>query len=288
MNRSQLISTAALFAVVSASPALSGDYNSGIVTKSPSEEYTDVEFGSGWYLRGDITFNLHGEHDTTSQFVTALGTTVQADYDDVAGVRVGVGYIVNPALRVEVTAGHMLESSFDGDNIVNLPGLVEIVDPVLGNVQTPTNNIYGIENVTASYDATNLMFNAYFDLPTYGRFTPYLGAGAGISRIEYNERRTLTCIPDTTQTCGPPAAGAQATRVENVEVLNTEETSYNFAYQLAVGTAYELSENLDLDIGYSYFSTNDGPEINYSDGRAIETDAFSVHRVNVGLRYEIW
>ncbi|MEM9277991.1 MAG: outer membrane beta-barrel protein [Pseudomonadota bacterium] len=287
MKLSILKFTVAAAALLNASTVFATDYNSGVVTKTPSAVQTPVEFGSGWYLRGDISFNLEARQETSSQFINSLGATTEAEYEDVIGYRVGFGYILNPSIRLEVAAEQTFDSEFDGSIGVNLTGLeLQTVGGVTG--QVPVNNIFGVEVIEADYDATNIMFNGYYDLPKIGHFTPYVGAGVGLSRIEFNERRTLTCIPDSTQTCGPPAAGAQGARVDDVVILDTEEVTYQFAYQLSVGTAYELSENLDLDVGYSYFSTNDGAEISYSDGTAIETDAFSVHKINVGLRYELF
>ncbi|MEM7216169.1 MAG: outer membrane beta-barrel protein [Pseudomonadota bacterium] len=283
MNRSILKLTVATIAILGSSQAFATDYSSGVVTKSPSVEYTPVEFGSGWYLRGDISFNVNGRKDSSSQFVTSIGADVESEYDDGFGVRVGFGYIVNPSFRVDLTAEHLLESEFEGAIQVNLNGLANTVAGLV-----PVNNIFGIERVDASYSATSFMVNGYYDLPKFGKFTPYVGAGVGISRVELNERRTLTCIPDTTQACGAPAAGAQGATVSDVVLLDTEETLYEVSYQLALGTSYELSQNLDLDVGYSYFTTGDGSEISYSDGTAIDSDAFSVHRVNVGLRYELF
>ena len=97
---------------------LAGDYNSGIVTKSPSTvDFTDVEFGSGWYIRGDITYNLDGRSGSgSSDITTSSGNrfSLQGDYDDAIGARIGGGYYVNPNFRLELSAEGIFNSQFSG------------------------------------------------------------------------------------------------------------------------------------------------------------------------------
>ncbi len=290
MKNSILCSSVAALSLLAVSSAFAGDYNSGIVTKTPSVEQTPVEFGSGWYIRGDISYNLGGQHEVSSQYIPSLGQTVVADYDDVIGYKVGFGYTFNPAFRMDLTGEASFDSEFGSVHGVNLTGSLEVTDAVTGLVSyVPVANISGVETVEANYNSTNLMVNGYFDLPTIGRFTPYLGAGIGLARVEYNERRTVSCIPRPQETCSDGVvAGALGAQVDDVVVVNAEETSFTHAYQIHAGTAYALSDTLSLDVGYSYFATGDGPEINYTDGTAIDIDGYSVHKLNMGLRYELW
>ncbi len=275
--------TAGLLAMGSITHA--ADYESGVVTEGPESSYTHVEFGSGWYLRGDISWNMHGEYGTESRFISALGVTAESEYSDAFAIRAGFGYRFNSALRMDFTAEQMLDSEFSGARVVNLDG--DFVDPVTSAV-TAVNDIYGVESISSDYSAANFMLNAYYDLPEMGRFTPYVGGGLGISRIRFSERRTLTCIPTPDEVCGPPAAGAQGITVADVVILDDEDINYTVAYQFALGTMYRLNENLSLDFGYNYFATGSGAKLEYSDGTGIEVDGLSVHKVTAGLIYEIW
>ena len=288
MNRTVLINAFVAAALAQTTSVFAADYDSGVVREGPESSYTHVEFGSGWYLRGDIGWNIGGKTETGSQFISAIGDTLEYEYDDNLAIRAGFGYRFNSALRLDFTAEQMLSSEFSGATNVLLNGLVLVVDPVLGPVQIAANDIFGIETVEAEYTAANFMLNAYYDLPQMGKFTPYVGVGAGVSRIHFSERRTLSCIPDPTQTCGAPAVGTQGTRVDDVVILDDEDTVYSLAYQFSLGTAYAINEKLSADVGYSIFGTGGGGELNYSDGTAIDVDGFSTHQVRVGLRYEIW
>jgi len=266
----------------------SGTYNSGVVRDAPESSYTNVEFGSGWYLRGDISWNMGGRSETGSQFIADIGNTLDFDYEDALALRVGAGFQFSPSWRLDFTAEQSLNSEFEGAFNVALNGLLltDLGGGVL--VQVPVGNLLGVETVLAEYSAQNYLLNGYYDLPKFGKFTPYVGAGIGFSRINYQERRTVSCLPTVTQTCIQPTPGTQSTPVLDVVVLDRDETAFTLAYQAVIGTAYDLSDTLKLDVGYSYFRTGDGPKLSYSDGTAIDVGGYSVQKVHVGLRYELW
>lgn len=262
MKRFVLNSTVAAIALLTASSAFAGDYNSGVVSKTPSESYTDVEFGSGWYLRGDITYNIDGRSNNTFRSVSDLNRTVQANYDDAVGVRVGFGYYVAPNFRVEVSAESILNSDFRSLSGLSFSGqrdLDIIIDSILGTTApetvffdssgnvtgtnaglftgTTTNAISGTEEFDAEYSASSLIVNGYYDLAQVGKFKPYVGLGAGVGRINYSQTRTLTCSPASGETC---AGGLPGEVVATTRVLSDEYWIY--AYQLSIGTAIAVDE----------------------------------------------
>ena len=302
MKRFVLNSTVAAIALLSASSAFAQDYNSGVVTKTPSDGFTDVEFGSGWYLRGDITYNIDGRSNTTNENISAIGRNAQVDYDDAVGARVGFGYYIKPNVRLEISAEALFQSEFDAFNAnASFGGTREVTvttptGDVTGTVNfdangnstgstigipngTPVGANGGSEDFNATYSATNLILNAYYDLPTVGSFTPYVGAGAGISRINYNQTRTLTCVPSAGATCG---IGTDPL------TLRFDDEFWTYAYQLSLGTAVAIDDRTSLDLSYSYTGVGSGDDLNYSDGTGIDDDGFNVHQVRAGIRYDIW
>ena len=303
MNRFLLNSTVAAITLLSASAALADDYNSGVVTKTPGGGYTDVEFGSGWYLRGDITYNIDGKSNTTFANIPQVGRSAQIDYNDAVGVRVGAGYYAAPNLRLEVSTEALFQSEFDSfSSNATFGGVKDITvtdalgASVTGTVTFDSNGnstgstvglangtavgaIGGTEDFEASYSATNLLLNAYYDLAKVGSFTPYVGVGAGISRINYNQSRTLQCNASGTETCNIGAAPL---------TLTLDEEFWTYAYQLSVGTAIAVDDRTSIDLSYSYTGVGNGDDINYSDGTAIDDDGFNVHQIRAGIRYDIW
>jgi len=186
---------------------------------------------------------------------------------------------LNPNFRLEFAAEAVFSSEFGGLGSATFSA-TDAFNP--GVVSTG-----GTRRITGDYSATDFIFNAYLDLGTFGRFTPYVGAGGGIARINLNQTDTLTCIPSAaTVACnGLPAAAAGTT----AEVtLVTNESVWTHAYQLSAGTAIAIDENLSLDIGYSFTQIGDGDEIDYADGTAIDSDGVQLHQVRAGIRYDLF
>ena len=304
MKRTILKGTVAFLALMTASGALANDYNSGVVTKAPSEGFTDVEFGSNWYIRGDIAYNIDGREDRgISQLTLPDGSTtnIQADYDDAIAVRVGFGNYVAPNIRLEATVEGLFNSEFAGTGAqtfggsrtsgtpavtvdFNSVGLVtSSSDPLL--VGTFTAPISGTSTTEADYASTNLLLSGYLDLPSIGAITPYVGAGVGVARVSFSQTTTFTCSAAATETCAFPAGAQGDTATIS---LRQDEDFWGLAYQLSVGAAIALDERLLLDLGYSYTDIDSGDTINYSDGTAIDPNGFAVHQVRAGLRYNIF
>lgn len=282
MKRFVLNSTVAAIALLSATSAFANDYNSGVVTKSPSEGYTDVEFGSGWYLRGDITYNIDGRSESGINPVAGVSTGIQTDYDDAVGARVGFGYKTSANTRIEINAEAIFSSEIDG-----LGGrtffATDFANP-LAPVATTTN---GTSLIDAEYTAADLIVTGYYDLPRFGAFTPYVGAGAGIARISYNETETLTCTPSSaTIACASFPAGSAG--VETTATRTLSEEAWTYAYQLTAGTAIAIDDKTSIDLSYSFTQIGDGDEIDYADGTAIDEDGVQLHQIRAGIRYDIW
>lgn len=255
-------------ATLIASQAFATDYNSGVVTKAPSVEYTDVEYGSGWYLRGDISYNVRGRSSTSFTTIDTNSDAgvlqAQGDYDDSVGVRVGFGNRISPNLRLEVNAEQIFDSNFDSNQAFDL----------LTTQQT---------NLT--YNARSFFINGYFDLPSVAQFTPYVGGGIGLARLSYNFTQTFTCNTAADVPCQTPAASLAAG--ESSTIVRNSET-WEEGFQLGAGIGWKLDDHWTADLGYTYTSFGSGDEIEYDDGSAIDDDGFELHQVRLGVRYDIW
>jgi len=110
------------------------------------------------------------------------------------------------------------------------------------------------------------MLNAYYDFNRGGRFEPYLGLGIGMAEV------------DTQLSAGGG-------------LLTIDDSDNSYAYQGLAGVAIELTERLDLDIGYRYFVAPDltyEASIDVGDDPVVgELDGEYTHQaVTVGLRWQ--
>lgn len=125
-------------------PAVAADYDPPILVDN-APEYVPVEVGSGWYLRGDIGYNLNK-------------SVYDVDFLDTDSTRfnggIGVGYHLNDYLRTELNLGFVSQDKYQTD--------------------------LGPLTVSAKNSVWSGMVNGYYDLATISGFTPYIGGGLGL------------------------------------------------------------------------------------------------------------
>jgi opacity protein-like surface antigen len=187
---------------------------------------------------------------------------------------IGFGYTFNQWLRSDITLDGF-RSDFNGR--------AASADPCDGAPAGTTCLTRGSGDIST----LSLMANGYIDLGTYAGLTPYVGAGAGVSRVEWSGFTEKTYCEDGVGAC--PAALLGTTK-------HPGKSDYRFTYALMAGLAYDISPNLKLDLGYKYTHVAGGDMFGWDSASAAagatgiqgKDDGFSSQEVRVGLRYELW
>ncbi|MEQ8860333.1 MAG: outer membrane beta-barrel protein [Pseudomonadales bacterium] len=109
--------------------------------------------------------------------------------------------------------------------------------------------------------ALGVALSALRDFDVGGRFQPFLGAGVGMARIDYELRQYIT----------------------GVELLDDRDTA--LTYQLIAGVGLRLSPRVDLALEYRYWAAPD-IELNGADGSAFDTD-HRVQSLTANLHYRL-
>ncbi|MCC2111642.1 MAG: porin family protein [Hyphomicrobiales bacterium] len=237
-------------------------YEPAIVEHSPEQP---VEFGSGWYLRGDIgvTFwNRPSVAFDTPQFVTAT-SVAGVDLEDTISISGGFGYRFDEYFRADMTLDYYTESDFYA--------------AVAGNCLTGTSNCTTAEQ--AKLAAYVFLANVYVDLGNYAGFSPYVGAGIGAAWMEWDRATSqVTC----TSACGAFATPYTTT------ISRDNYQGWRFAYALMAGVGYDITPDLTVDLGYRFLSIADGSiaKAGSTTGSVSYSDLYS-HEVRLGLRYKI-
>lgn len=282
ISKLRLVVLAAGVAAAACVQAVAADYDPPIFVDQPSaEEYVPVEVGSGWYLRGDIGYAVSTKMDNVRyRTFDALSSTYSdasfssSDLDTDFNGGIGFGYRFTDYLRADLTLD-MFKGDFEGTTSADFACPGELVGT---GCRT--------EDSTSFY-STNVMANGYVDLGTYASFTPYLGAGIGVSRVKWDELTNRSyCVPGVDVCSGLPLGASE----------HEGQASWRLNYALMAGMAYDVSNNLKLDLGYrfrhidggSMFGWDAGSEAAGASGTQGEDDGFSTHEVKVGLRYELW
>ena len=112
----------------------------------------------------------------------------------------------------------------------------------------------------------SLMLNGYYDFKNKSKFTPYLSAGVGVSRIENKV------------SINPEALGTS----ENI----TTDTNNNFTWTAGAGVAYKVTENVALDLAYRYVDAGETDVSQSIGGTKLKNTADLVsHDYSLGVRY---
>ena len=178
------------------------------------------------YFRMDVGYGL----TLTPEGTTTAGDMTGEDVANLALFSAGVGYRFSNKFRADLTADYRTDAEFDAT--------------------TP-----GGAAVSSEVNGLAVMLNGYYDIGTFEGFTPYLGGGVGIVRLE------------TTEQTGTMVVG---------------DTSTNFAWALNVGSAIELGnhENTLADVSYRFVSLG---KFKQQDGTTY--DDLMVHEFRAGLRH---
>ena len=240
-----------------------------------------VEVGNGWYLRGDIGYAAKQENDAPSfnTFSVAnsyrAGTVTSNSFEDDFSLGGGIGYRFTDMFRGDVTL-----DLIKGDFGIAGTGLDQCAST------SPVSTTCSI-NTTGQYDNYMAMVNGYMDLGTIAGFTPYIGAGAGFTKVKYGEvTSTGTCV-DGGGTCGATAA---------VSSSHSGTSDWRKTWALMAGMSYDLNDQIKVDLGYKYSNVEAGSIYGYnSDATALgasgaqATDGgFERHEVRLGMRLSTW
>lgn len=228
------------------------------------EDPAPVIVPGGWYLRGHLGMSnqrLGDMHHPLMDTVELHEFLDEGSFDSAPLAGVGVGYQFNDWLRM--------------DGIVEYRGKADYSALDRYGHTEPSGPVW---DATNDYDGAKsewlLMANAYVDIGDWYGVKPYVGAGIGASRNTISRFRDVN-VP----TQGVSYAG--------------DESTWNFAWALHAGVAYQATERLAIDFGYSYLDLGDAKtgRIRSYDNTVNEGpmnfDDITSHDFKLGMRYAL-
>jgi opacity protein-like surface antigen len=256
-------------------PAKGADYQQPFPDLVPT--YDKVDFASGWYVRGDIAY----AQESFPAITPTLGLTPSVLNSYSAGA--GMGYKVNDWLRTDLVLDY--RSQVQAAGIGNPRGCAIVLrDPVTGGNTQLIDSCIGHFNT--EIHRWDLLANAYIDIGTWQGFTPYVGAGAGVSwaRIFQSVNWTLVNGLPCQANCGFTTNGSNFYFIDWDR--NQSSMTYRFAWALMAGVAVAVADHVQLDVGYRFLDLGSVSGISSVTGTPI-TQNVRVNEVRGGLRYMI-
>jgi opacity protein-like surface antigen len=223
------------------------------------------EFGSGWYLRGDIGYSW--QRKPGGELVDPV-TFSDSTLRGAMNFGLGIGY-KQDWFRTDFTVDYRRAAEYTG-SAVGIDGCEWFGSPAVECAFAASGRI----------DSLALLWNVYFDLGTWGGFTPYVGAGIGTAhvRARWNDGIVTNVSVD-------PA-------VDDTSPYGASDR-WNLAWALMAGTSYALTANTSIDFGYRYINLGRAQsafnDADQADGgsfnQQIRTGTIAAHEMRVGLRY---
>ena len=224
--------------------ALAACVASGGATAAHAEE-------GAWYVGANMPLMFIDDSEATStttvpnpqapQQPLAIGATVKSEHD--TGYKFGgvLGYHLDSNIRIE---GELFLARAEIAQITNTN--ITIGGMLLGIPDVAL-------NPTGSAEQFGAMLNLWYDFETGSDWTPYVGAGLGLIRIDqsdldYDEGQLAKAV--LARQPVPPAFADQ------LQVPEPSATDTAFAYQVGAGIGYALSDTTTLHVGYRLQALN--------------------------------
>ena len=301
-------------ATLGAAPALAADMLKFPVESAPEFALKQVELGTGWYLRG----GLGASNNKGPQLIPDPSEGRKIDW----AIDVGAGYKFNNWLRTDATLtfNKPRDLSKAGATVTcpyALRGLTtQGADAIRVGYQWDPELERCDSSSRADLKKTDLMLNAYFDLGSWGGLTPFVGVGAGVSMLKTSAgmlfTKTSTGEPyavDLTPTDAFPliwvdkyqgraitswtdATGVVRSGQPTVPFDKTNwnrrssKTSYNLAWSLMGGVAYDVTPQLKAEFGYRYLNSGSFTSLSSPLVGSVKSKIDS-HQMQIGFRYQI-
>lgn len=174
----------------------------------------------GMYVSGNVGAVILNHSDTT---FGDLGSG-RIGYDTGYAITAAVGRKVD-YVRLEGELSYSASDMEGGSGVIYSDDTKTVSASAGGDVQT-----------------LSFMLNTYFDIDTGTAFSPFIGGGVGVAKIDAK-------------------IWAKGTKEEGGVVSSISESASDddvvFAYQGIVGVAYAINANTSLDLSYRYFATSD-------------------------------
>lgn len=174
----------------------------------------------------------------------------EADYENGIGVYTALGHESASGWRKEI------EFNYRQNDLRHIPGD--------GLAFTGWNE----NTIDGDIQSIAFMFNIIKNFQSDSFVTPYVGIGAGMSRLKADY------------------SGADPSFSGGFGSIEVHDKSWEFAYQGIAGLAFELAEGLALDLSYRYFETLDPDFSGTLAGAATSFhQEYNSHSVFAGLRW---
>lgn len=261
------------------------DYASGVPVPAPMPVHETFR----WYVRADLGLGLvneggmserglvYGLADSIAPFASS-SSWFASDMDTFVSGGLGAGLYLSPRLRGDVTIDWRTANEVEASGAYSYAQFPPLPAPPVAT----GNTVRGTVNEHNTLRNTVGLVNLYWDLTDRGRFTPYIGIGAGFALRDVDRRHTETVTV---------VDGAGAIIVPTTTISATSKASeVSAAGALMAGASLAVSPGVLIDVNYRFTylgSVDVTTPINGVVSRLSTGDTHE-HALRAGLRWNVW
>ncbi|HUZ91763.1 MAG TPA: outer membrane beta-barrel protein [Methylocella sp.] len=241
-------------------------------------QHDKVEFASNWYVRGDLAYAAETYPKLSFDSTFSEPPSVLNSFS--AGA--GFGYKVNNWFRTDLVLDY--RSPIHAAGIGGQPCTLVLPDAITGKLGYTAETCAGHFNT--DIHRWDLLANGYFDLGTWSGFTPYVGAGAGVTWARAKQSVYWTYgdnLPCQTS-CG--FASPSGNTYFGYFDSSQSRMDYQFAWAVMAGVTISMTEQAQLDVGYRFLDLGNVTGISGVTGASVTQRVF-VNELRAGVRYMI-
>ncbi|MEN0040171.1 MAG: hypothetical protein AAF764_02425 [Pseudomonadota bacterium] len=301
-RRLLLCTTAAALATSLAAPAIAAD-----MLEQEAMPQTVVEFGTGWYLRGEISLNDAGSFFESDRSQPIVGTNdferTTTDVTNVFGGTIAVGHRLTNNVRVDASYSYLGDGEYERAGIANplrspcQPADARRSDGNGGFIIDTNHTIFNCtESSSSTYSLQHFGINGFYDFDqTFWGFRPFVGAGVGLVRNRFTVNEgDVTCAPRPEERCAPTDGGQLPSDSDGFGVEYTQQglrdngVSYHLATSLTAGVSVPINKYMHFDTSYQW--THMMEDAMWGGSSIVDTSntPTDFHALKLGLRFDIY
>lgn len=246
------------------------------------EYYVRFDAGAAWMSDGTL------DESGSPMTVKDIGDIEPLEFGSI-----GAGRYITPSIRVELAVdlysrGEVASGAYSFSEVLTAP----IAGPP-PSVDTVTYDVTRQETVKFEQDTG--MINFYYDFRNSTRFTPYVGAGIGVTyrQLTRTSSEVAECSGLSNSFDPGPLTCADNTQLpDTATVTEGTETkkSWDIAAALMAGVAVQVTDSIMWDTGYRYMWQNGGLTVSsmtLAGTSDITIEDIGQHQLRTGIRLNL-
>jgi opacity protein-like surface antigen len=245
------------------------------------EYYVRFDVGAAWLTDGTL--------DETGSSAT-IGDV--GDIEPLEFGSIGAGWYVTPSIRAELqvdwyTRGDVERGANNFSEVLSFD--VGLPDPDVVTYDVTRQDSIKFEQDTG-------MLNFYYDFRNSSRFTPYVGAGIGVTYRQLTRTSSEVANCSARSNAGDPARNtcpAVSPAPADPAVITegtTTKKSWDIAGALMAGVSVQVTDSILWDTGYRYMWQNGGltvSSLTLAGTSDITIEDIGQHQVRTGIRLDL-